>query len=129
MARRIRKNDTVLVLRGRDRGKRGRVLRVVEHGEKVIVEGVNMIAKHLRAGISRQHPQGGIIRKEAPLHVSKVALVDPNTDEPCRVGFRYRRQGEDFVKVRINRKTGATIDVVARYDRLPPGAILDEVEA
>jgi len=79
----VRKGDQVLVLAGDDRGKRGRVLKVLPDRERVIVEGINFIKRHTRP--SRQNPQGGIIEKEAPIHVSNVMVLCPKCGKPTRV--------------------------------------------
>ncbi len=103
MPLRIRKGDTVAVISGDDRGKRGRVLRVIREQQRVIVEGVNLVFKHLRR--SQKNPQGGRVRKEAAIHWSKVLPVDPETNRPTRVGIRF----EDGRRVRIGRRSGAVI--------------------
>ncbi len=83
MPRRIRKGDMVAVISGNDRGKRGRVLRVIPEKNRVVVEGVNIVHKHLRK--SQQHPQGGRIRREAPVHLSNVMPLDAESNKPTRV--------------------------------------------
>ncbi|HEY9186328.1 MAG TPA: 50S ribosomal protein L24 [Bacteroidota bacterium] len=80
----IKKNDTVLVIAGNYKGKTGKVLKVFRDTNKVIVEGVNIVKRHSKP--TQKVPQGGIIQKEAPIHVSNVMLVDPKTNEPTRVG-------------------------------------------
>lgn len=80
----IKKNDTVLVIAGNYKGKTGKVLKVFRDTKKVIVEGVNIVKRHSKP--TQKVPQGGIIQKEAPIHVSNVMLVDPKTNEPTRVG-------------------------------------------
>jgi len=80
----IRKNDTVIVVAGNYKGKTGKVLKVYPKKDRVIVEGVNIIKRHTKA--NQQFPQGGIIEKEAPLHISNVMLVDPKTNEATRIG-------------------------------------------
>lgn len=80
----IKKNDTVLVIAGNSKGKTGKVLKVFRDTNKVIVEGVNIVKRHSRP--TQKVPQGGIIQKEAPIHVSNVMLIDPKTNEPTRVG-------------------------------------------
>src|SRR5512132_4411192 len=92
----IRKNDTVLVIAGREKGKRGKVLFVLPARERVIVERVNMVKRHQRP--TQKLRQGGIIEREAPLHVSNVMLLDPRNDKPTRVGIR---QLADGTKARI----------------------------
>lgn len=83
----IKKNDLVLVIAGREKGKRGRVLKVVEHGDRFVVEKLNMVKRHQKA--TQKHPQGGIVEKESPIHRSNVMLVSPTTNEPFRVKFKY----------------------------------------
>lgn len=87
----IRKDDTVMVLAGDDKGKRGKVLRVFRKEGKVLVEGVNKVYKHLKP--SRRNPQGGRLSKEMPVDVSNVALIDPVTNRPTRLGVRYLPDG------------------------------------
>ena len=100
----IKRDDEVIVLAGKDKGKRGKVRRIVDDS-RVIVAGINMIKKHTRpnpqAGI-----QGGIVEREAPIQVSNVALYNPETSKADRVGFRV----EDGKKVRIFKSTGAAVD-------------------
>ena len=106
MAAKIRKDDRVVVLTGKrsDKGKQGRVLKVMPTENRVLVEGINIVQRHTRP--SQANPQGGIVNKEAPIHVSNVALVDPKTGEPTRVGFRE----ENGRKVRFAKKSGEVID-------------------
>ena len=105
MARKIRKGDTVKVISGKDKGKIGEVIRVIPKEDKVIVRGVNIVKRHQRP--NAQMRQGGIIEKEAPIYVSKVALVCPSCEKPTRVGFRFL---EDGSKVRYCKKCGEVID-------------------
>ncbi len=86
MAARVRKDDIVEVIAGEHRGARGKVLRVDPDKQRVVVEGVNMVYRHVRK--SRRHPQGGRIQKEAPIHLSNVLPVDPRTGRGTRVRFR-----------------------------------------
>lgn len=102
----IRKNDTVLVRTGKDRGKRGRVLRVLPEKDRVVVEGVNLIKRHTRPD-PRRNIKGGIVQREAPIHVSNVMLIDPDTNEPTRIGHKFLADGH---KVRISRRSGAVVD-------------------
>ncbi len=88
---RIRKNDTVLVITGKDRGKKGKVRRAVPKSERVVVEGLNMIKRHSRA--RRAARQAGIVELEAPIHVSNVKLVCEKCKKPTRVGVRLREDG------------------------------------
>ena len=103
MPARIRKGDMVAVVAGDDRGKRGRVLKILPAKNRVIVEGVNLVYKHLRR--SQQNPQGGRIHREAPVHMSNVMPVDPETNEATRVSM-----GEG--RTRIGRRSGTPLDVV-----------------
>jgi large subunit ribosomal protein L24 len=91
MAAKVRKNDTVEVLSGRDRGKRGKVLRVIPKAERVVVEGVNIRKRHMRPRQGAE--QGGIVEFPAPLHVSNVGVVCPRCGEPRRLGFRLLADG------------------------------------
>ena len=104
MAAKIKKGDRVVLLAGKDKGKQGSVLRVLPKEERVVVEGLNMVQRHTRP--TQTDPQGGIKHKEAPLHVSNVALVDPKTGEPTKVGFRI----EGGKKVRFAKKSGEVIN-------------------
>jgi large subunit ribosomal protein L24 len=99
----IRKGDEVLVLAGKDKGKRGTVLRRVD-AEKVVVEGVNRVKKHVRPNPVKGQP-GGIVEKEMPLHVSNVAIFNPTTQKADRVGFRF----EDGNKVRFFKSNGELV--------------------
>ena len=102
---RIKKGDEVIVLTGREKGKKGSVLKVMPKDQRLLVQGVNMVKRHTRP--SQANP-GGIIEKEASLHVSNVAHVDPKTGEPTRVGYRYLDDGR---KVRFAKRSGEIIDV------------------
>jgi large subunit ribosomal protein L24 len=103
-AAKIRKGDTVVVLSGKDKGKTGEVIRSMPKDSKVVVSGVNVAARHRKP--SQVNPQGGIERKEAPLHVSKVAVADPKTGKATRVRFEDR----DGKKVRVAVKSGELIN-------------------
>jgi large subunit ribosomal protein L24 len=96
MASKIRRDDEVIVLAGKDKGKTGKVTKVLVEDSKVFVEGVNLIKKHQKPVPQLQQP-GGIVEKEAPLHVSNVAIVNPKTGKADRIGFRV----EDGKKVRF----------------------------
>ncbi|MBR1777780.1 MAG: 50S ribosomal protein L24 [Alphaproteobacteria bacterium] len=100
----IRKGDQVIVTTGRDKGKQGEVLRAMPKDNKVVVQGVNMVKRHTRPS---QTNAGGIISKEAPIDVSNVALIDPETGKPTRVGFKV----VDGEKVRVAKKSGKVIPV------------------
>ena len=103
MAAKIKKGDRVVVLAGKDKGRQGAVLRVMPKENRVVVEGLNMVQRHTRP--SQMDPQGGIKNKEAPIHVSNVALVDSN-GKPTRVGFRV----DGDKKVRVAKTTGEVIN-------------------
>ena len=103
-AAKIRKGDKVVVLSGRDKGKTGEVISSLPKESKVVVAGVNVATRHRKP--TQLNPQGGLERKEAPLHVSKVAIVDPKTGKPSRVRFETR--GDK--KVRVAAKSGELID-------------------
>ena len=105
MAARIRKGDTVIVITGSDKGKRGEVLSVLPKDGRAVVQGVNIAKKHTKAQGMGQ--PGGIIEKEATIHLSNLSLVDPQTNKPTRVGFRVLDDGR---KVRIARPSGAVIE-------------------
>ena len=105
----IRKDDLVAVLTGDDKGKRGKVLRVDRAAGKVVVEGVNRVYRHLKP--SKRNPQGGRLSKEMPVNVSNVALIDPQTNVPTRVGVRYTADG---TKELFAKKSGVTIRVIAK---------------
>ncbi len=100
------KNDTVQVLSGRDKGKRGKVLRVFVKAQQILVEGVNFRKKALRK--SQENPQGGLIDIERPFHISNVGVVDPKTDKPTRVG---RKDIKDRGKLRVAQKSGEILEV------------------
>ena len=102
----IRKNDNIVVISGKDRGKRGRVLRLVPGKNRLIVEGVNIIKKHMRPNPG-QNVKGGIVENEAALHASNVQLVCPDCGAQTRIG---RRLLEDGRKVRICRKCDGVVD-------------------
>ena len=101
----VRKGDTVVVVAGKERGKRGRVLRVIPDKNRVVVERINMIKKHQRP--TQKLRQGGIIEREGAIHLSNVMLVDPTSGKPTRIGMRELGDGK---KVRVARKSGEIID-------------------
>jgi large subunit ribosomal protein L24 len=104
MAVKIKKGDKVIVLSGKDKGRKGEVVRSMPKDGKVVVSGVNVAARHRKP--SQANPQGGIERREAPMHVSKVALQDPKTGKATRVRFE-EREGK---KVRVAVRSGELID-------------------
>ncbi len=101
----VRKGDTVIVVAGKDSGKRGRVLRVIPEKSRVVVERINMIKRHQRP--TQKLRQGGIIEREGPIHLSNVMLVDPTSDKPTRIGMRALADGK---KVRVAKKSGEIMD-------------------
>jgi large subunit ribosomal protein L24 len=101
----IKRGDRVVVIAGKDRGKRGTVRHVLTKKDRLVVEGVNMIKKHQRA--RQQGQQSQIIEREAPIHRSNVMLIDPNNDEATRVTFRRR---EDGTLARVGKRSGEDID-------------------
>lgn len=100
----VKKGDKVKVMTGKDKGKSGVVKKALPRQDKVIVEGINMIKKHVKS--SAEAPQGGIVETEAPIHVSNVMLVDPSTGEATRIGYKI----EDGKKVRYAKKSGEILD-------------------
>ena len=100
----IKKGDNVYVNAGNDKGKTGRVLRVLVSKNRAVVEGLNMVSKSAKP--SAKHPQGGIIKMEAPIHVSNLNLLDPKSGKPTRVG---RRKNEEGKTVRYSKKSGEEI--------------------
>ena len=105
MPAKIKRGDTVVIIAGKDKGKRGTVRRVVTNFDRVVVEGVNMVKKHQRA--RRQGQASEIIEREAPLHISNVMLIDPNSNQPTRVTFRRR---DDGTMVRVGKRSGEDIE-------------------
>ena len=103
MAAKIKKGDKVIVLTGRDKGKTGEVTQVLPKEDRVVVSGVNVVKRHQRPS---QTTPGGIVEKNASIHVSNVALADPKSGEATRVGFKI----EDGKKVRVAKKSGEVID-------------------
>ena len=101
MARHVKKGDTVEIKTGVNKGATGKVMRVIPGKDRILVEGVNLAYKHVRP--SQKNPQGGIIEKESSIHISNVMVIDPKTNEPTRVGYKFL---EDGTKVRISKKSG-----------------------
>ena len=104
MAAKIRKGDKVVVLTGRDKGRSGEVIEVRPSERRALVRGVNMVKRHQRQAAGQE---GGIISKEAPIHLSNIAIADPKSGKPTRVGFRVEADGR---KVRIAKRSGAEIN-------------------
>lgn len=100
----IKKDDTVFVRSGEDRGKTGRVLKVLPAKNRAIVEGINVVTKATKP--SAKHPQGGLVKMEAPIHISNLSVVDPKTGKPTRVGRRLNDNGK---LVRYAKKSGEEI--------------------
>jgi len=107
MAARIKKGDTVVVIAGRDKGRTGEVIEMRRDDGRVLVRGVNMVKRHQRQTATAE---GGIVSKEAPIHLSNVALADPKDGKPTRVGFRIVGSGDDRKKVRVAKRSGVEID-------------------
>ena len=101
----VRKGDTVMVVAGKERGKKGKVLRVIPEKGRVVVERLNLIKKHQKP--TQKIRQGGIIEREGSIHLSNVMLVDPSSDKPTRVGMKALADGK---KVRVARRSGEMLD-------------------
>ncbi len=100
----IKKGDTVMVITGESKGQKGRVLEVDRSKERAIVEGINMVSKHTKP--NAKAPQGGIVKKEAPVHISNLMLIDPTSGKPTRIG---RKLNDKNKLVRISKKSGEEI--------------------
>ncbi|HBX50539.1 MAG: 50S ribosomal protein L24 [Bacteroidetes bacterium RIFOXYA12_FULL_35_11] len=100
----IKKGDTVIVIAGDSKGQQGKVLEVVIKSDKAIVEGVNLVSKHTKPNAT--HPQGGIVKKEAPIHISNLMLVDPSSGKPTRIGRKLNKNNK---LVRYSKKSGEEI--------------------
>jgi large subunit ribosomal protein L24 len=107
MAAKIRKGDKVVVLSGRDKGRTGEVVEVRPSQSRVVVRGVNMVKRHQKQTAQQE---GGIVSKEAAIHLSNVAIADPKDGKPTRVGFKIVGEGEAQRKVRVARRSGVEID-------------------
>lgn len=109
---RVRRGDEVVVIAGEARGRQGRVLRVDAEKRQVVVEGVNLVWRHIRR--SQKHPQGGRLRREAPIHLSNVMIVDPQDGKPSKVAKVLREPEKGSLGwVRVARKSGTDIDAAA----------------
>jgi large subunit ribosomal protein L24 len=109
--RKIRKGDLVSVIAGKDKGRTGKVMRLIDSGDRVVVEGLNLHKHHVKA--TNSETQGGIIAREAPLDISNVALMSPTTGRPVRVGFTVVVDGDGAPhKVRTVHKTGEILDQI-----------------
>jgi len=100
----IRKGDEVIVLAGDDKGRKGKVLKVLVAKQRALVEGVNMVSKSMKP--SAKNPQGGIVKQEAPIHVSNLSLIDPKSGKATRIGMKKTDDGK---KVRVAKKSGEVI--------------------
>lgn len=100
----IKKNDTVYVLAGNDKGKTGKVLKVLVEKQRALVEGINIVSKSTKP--SAKHPQGGIVKQEAPIHISNLNVVDPKTNKPTRIGRKKNAEGKT---VRYSKSSGEEI--------------------
>ncbi|WP_019415634.1 50S ribosomal protein L24 [Paenisporosarcina sp. TG20] len=100
----VKKGDKVMVISGKEKGKNGTIIAAFPKTDRVMVEGLNLVKKHLKP--NQANPQGGIVSQEASIHVSNVMLIDPKSGEPTRVGYKV----EDGKKVRVAKKSGETID-------------------
>jgi large subunit ribosomal protein L24 len=103
----LRADDQVVVISGKDKGKTGRILRVDRAKDRVYVEGINIIKRHQRPNPARPNAPVGVIEREGPVHVSNVALLDPKDNKPTRVGTRRTEQGQ---RMRVTKRSGTEID-------------------
>jgi large subunit ribosomal protein L24 len=104
---RLRTDDMVIVIAGKDKGKTGKVIRTDPKKDRVFVEGLNMVKRHQRPIPGRQNVQVGVIEKEGPIHVSNVAIVDPKDHKPTRIGITRDDEGR---RKRVSRRTGSELD-------------------
>jgi len=104
---RIRTDDNVIVISGKDKGKTGKVLRTDPKRDRVYVEGLNMVKRHQRPLPGRPNMQVGVIEKEGPIHVSNVAILDPSDSKPTRIGTRRHESGR---RIRVSKRTGTELD-------------------
>jgi len=107
MAAKIRKGDRVVVIAGRDKGRTGEVIEMRPAEGRALIRGINMVKRHQRQTPSQE---GGIISKEAPVHLSNVALADPKDGKPTKVSFKFVGEGENRKKVRVAKRSGVEID-------------------
>ena len=103
----LRTDDNVIVISGKDKGKTGKILRVDRRRDRVYVEGINIVKRHTRPNPARPNAQVGVIEREGPVHISNVALVDPKENKPTRVGTRRTEQG---TRLRVTKRSGTEID-------------------
>jgi large subunit ribosomal protein L24 len=107
MAAKIKKGDKVIVLTGRDKGRTGEVIEVNPDADRALVRGINTVKRHQKQTAQQE---GGIITKEAPVHLSNLALADPKDGKPTRVGFKFVGEGDARRKVRVSKRSGVEID-------------------
>jgi len=107
MAAKLKKGDTVVVITGRDKGRSGEIIEMRRGENRALVRGINMVKRHQRQTATAE---GGIISKEAPVHLSNIALADPKDGKPTRVGFKVVGTGEERKKVRVAKRSGVEID-------------------
>ena len=107
MAAKIRKGDKVIVLTGRDKGRTGEVVEVRPDAGRALVRGVNLVKRHQKQSAQQD---GGIVSKEATVHLSNLAIADPKDGKPTRIGFKFVGQGDDRRKVRVAKRSGVEID-------------------
>jgi large subunit ribosomal protein L24 len=101
----VKKDDRVIVITGKDKGKTGRVIEAYPRENRVLVEGINKVLRHTKP--SQKNQQGGILEQEASIHVSNVMHIDPKTKKPTRIGYMVQEDGK---KIRISKRSGAKID-------------------
>jgi large subunit ribosomal protein L24 len=107
MAAKIKKGDKVVVLTGRDKGRTGEVIEIRPSENRALVRGINMVKRHQKQTAQQE---GGIISKEAPIHLSNIAYADPKDGKPTRIGFKFIGQGDDRKRIRVAKRSGAEID-------------------
>jgi large subunit ribosomal protein L24 len=107
MAARIKKGDRVVVIAGRDKGRTGEIIEMRRAEGRALVRGINMVKRHQQQSATQE---GGIITKEAPIHLSNIALADPKDGKPTRVGFKFIGSGDAKKKVRVAKRSGVEID-------------------
>jgi large subunit ribosomal protein L24 len=107
MAAKIKKGDTVVVIAGRDKGRTGEVIEMRRHEGRALVRGINVVKRHQKQSPTQE---GGIISKEASIHMSNIALADPKDGKPTRVGFKFVGKGDARKKVRLAKRSGVEID-------------------
>jgi large subunit ribosomal protein L24 len=107
MAAKVKKGDKVVVISGRDKGRSGEVVRVLPREDRALVRGINVVKRHQKQTMKEE---GGIVRKELPIHLSNIALADPKDGKPTRVGFKTVGKGDDRKLVRVAKRSGVEID-------------------